>query len=65
MTTRSSASIKPHAIRSLCLIAAVYIMARALRWTGPNSTVEWAPELMWPAIGIITLWGIARMTRRS
>lgn len=64
MTTRASSSTRAHAIRSLCLIAALYIMARTLRWIGPDSAVEWMPELMWPAIGIITLWGIARMTRR-
>lgn len=64
MPTRAFSSNRAHAIRSLCLIAAIYIMARTLRFIGPGSTIEWTPELMWPAIGIITLWGIARMTRR-
>jgi hypothetical protein len=55
---------KTHAIRSLTLIASIYIVARMAGWTGPDTQIDWDPGLMYPAIAIITLWGIARMTRR-
>lgn len=54
------ASKRAHAIRALTLIAGIYIVARTLNWTGPDSTIEWMPELLNPAIAIITLWGVTR-----
>ncbi|MCA9304731.1 MAG: hypothetical protein KC996_11470 [Phycisphaerales bacterium] len=59
MHTRSPE--RAHAIRALTLIAGIYILARTLNWTGPESTIRWMPELLSPAIAIITLWGVSRV----
>ena len=53
-------SNRTHAVRALTLVAAVYIVARTMNWTGPGSSVRWMPELTYPAIAIITLWGVSR-----
>lgn len=54
---------RSHAVRVLTLVVALYIVARFFGWTGPRSTIDWRPELMYPAIAVITLWGLARLAR--
>lgn len=53
-----------HAVQALALIVALYVLASFIRWTGPDSRVRWDPRLMYPAIAIITAWGVARIARR-
>lgn len=50
-------------VRALTVVAALYIVARFVGWTGPYSRIDWEPGLMYPAIAVITLWGIARITK--
>lgn len=51
-------------VQALALVVALYVLANFIRWTGPNSRVRWDPRLMYPAIAIITAWGVARIARR-
>jgi uncharacterized BrkB/YihY/UPF0761 family membrane protein len=51
-------------VQALALIVALYVLASFIHWTGPNSRVRWDPRLMYPAIAIITAWGVARIARR-
>lgn len=55
--------VMQRAIVALVVIAGLYLCARALGWTGPNPRVELEPRLLYPAIVIVSAWGIARLTR--
>ena len=58
------ARVQARAVRALALIVALYVIARLIGWTGPHTTVDWRPDLMYPAVLLITLWAIAKLARR-
>lgn len=48
---------------SVVLVGAVYALARADGWVGPGAHRELMPELLWPAVIVIGLWGLSRILR--
>lgn len=51
------------ALLALLMITGIYLAARMTGWTGPDTRVEFEPILLYPGVFIVTLWGLARLTR--
>lgn len=50
-------------LKSLLLIGAVAVAARAFGWSGPGATVQTEPRILVPAFMAIMAWGIYRALR--
>lgn len=55
---------KQHILQAALLLGSAYVLARVLHWTGPGADVEFIPELLWPGIVVISLWGLWRVVGR-
>ena len=58
-------SEQTHMLRSSALLLGVYIVARNTGWIGPNAHRPILPEVFWPAVYLVTAWGVYRLLRRS
>lgn len=56
--------VRAYALRCVLLVGAMYMLARLAGWTGPGNGPPLVPELLWPGIGLITLWGLWRLLGR-
>ena len=57
---------RKHLLQSILLIAAAWLLFRSLGMIGPGSEVHLSPgqtRFLWVAITLISLWGLARLTR--
>lgn len=55
---------RAHLLNCVLLLLALWMVARVSGWLGPSSELRVVPELFYPAVLLITAWGIARLARR-
>jgi len=48
-------------ITAILVLAAVYVLARTTGWTGSHAHLPLDDNIMWPAVILITAWGLYRL----